>query len=78
MIQFKTINLDGNTCTWQYNSTEELEKEWRSDNIDMDVPANDDPVFDVIIDGKSIFERIGTNSVWFEDLLIYLGINIWC
>lgn len=82
MIQFKTINVDGNVCSWKYENKEELERIWRSDNIDMDVPANDDPIFNVVIDGKSdigeaTFERIGTDSVWFEDLLTYLGIEIW-
>ena len=38
--------------------------------------------YDAEIDGKSdlreaTFERIGTDSVWFEDLLTYLGIEIW-
>ena len=46
-----------------------------------DLPANDDPIFDVKVDGKDIrgatFERIGTDSVWFEDLLTYVGIDIW-
>ena len=82
MIKFKSISIDGNVCEWKYNNAAELEAEWKSDYIDMDVPANDDPIFDVEIDGKTdireaTFERIGTDSVWFEDLLTYLGIDIW-
>lgn len=86
MIQFKTDNGYGEVLTYQYDGVEELEKIWRSDDIDMDVPANDAIIFDVVVDGKSVFsaiteatfERIGTDSVWFEDLLTYLGIEIWC
>ena len=81
MISFKSLDLNGNELTFQYESKEELEKEWRSD-IEIYVPANDDPIYDVVIDGKedlreATFERIGTDEVWFEDLLTYLGIDIW-
>lgn len=50
--------------------------------IYMNVPENDAPIYDVEIDGKpdlreATFEKIGTDSVWFEDLLTYVGIEIW-
>ncbi len=80
MITFKSQNVDGEIRNWKFNSAKELEDEWNS--AECDVPANDDPIWDVEIDGKAdlkeaTFERIGTDSVWFEDLLTYVGINIW-
>ena len=82
MIRFKALNVDGKEIEYVYQNKDELEKIWRSDDIDMNVPANDDPIYDVEIDGKkdlseATFERIGTVSVWFDDLLTYLGIEIW-
>ena len=82
MIRFKALNVDGKEIEYVYQNKDELEKIWRSDDIDMNVPANDDPIYDVEIDGKkdlseATFDRIGTDSVWFEDLLTYLGIEIW-
>ena len=83
MITFKSININEEIREWEFESAEAIEKAW--DDIDgegVDLPANDDPIFDVVVDGKedieeATFERIGTDSVWFEDLLTYLGIEIW-
>ena len=82
MIRFKTINCEGNEIQYEYKDAKELEDIWRSDDIDMNVPENDAPIYDVEIDGKpdikeATFERMGTDSVWFEDLLTYVGIEIW-
>lgn len=82
MIQFKTINSNGDSCTWEYENAVDLKIKWRSESCDETVPDNEEPIYDVVIDGKSdlkeaTFERIGTDSVWFEDLLTYLGIRIW-
>lgn len=82
MIRFKALNVDGKEIQYEYKDAKELETIWRSDDIEMNVPENDAPIYDVEIDGKSdlreaTFERIGTDSVWFEDLLTYLGIEIW-
>ena len=82
MIKFKSLSLDGKEIQYEYKDAKELESIWNSDDIDMNVPANDAPIYDVEIDGKpdireATFERIGTDSVWFEDLLTYLGIDIW-
>ena len=74
MIRFKTINADGNVCEWQYESVEKLESIWRSDDIDMDVPANDDHIFDVEIDGEK--KEYPDPDLWFEDFLTFLGIEI--
>lgn len=75
MIRFKTTNEYDDVCNWQYSSAEELEKVWRSDDIDMDVPANDATVFDVEIDGEK--KDFPDNDMWFEDFLTFLGIDIW-
>ena len=80
MIEFKSQNHQGEIKEWKYNSAAELEEAWRG--LTLDIPANDDPIFDVVIDGKedlreATFERIGTDTVWFEDLLTHLGIDIW-
>ncbi len=82
-ITFKSQNVDGKVIEYQYNSVEELEKEWLSDSIDMNVPANDDPIWDVMIDGKpdlreATYDKIESGDyVYFEDLLTYVGIEIW-
>ena len=73
MIRFNTYNADNNLCLWKYDSVEELERVWRSDDIDMDVPANDDFVFDVVIDGE---KKDFPGDTLFEDLLTFLGIEI--
>lgn len=72
MIRFKTLNADGKEIQYEYKDAKELETIWRSDDIEMNVPENDAPIYDVEIDSKSdIREAI------FEDLLTYLGIEIW-
>lgn len=85
MINIKTLSPNNEVLTWKYNNKEELEREWRSDSIDANVPENDAEVISCEVDGKIIFEdivdktfeRIGTNTVWFEDLLTYFDIEIW-
>lgn len=85
MINIKTLSPNNEVLTWKYNNKEELEREWRSDSIDVNVPENDAEVISCEVDGKIIFEdivdktfeRIGTNTVWFEDLLTYFDIEIW-
>lgn len=79
MIECTSINIDGERRQWKWKDADELYEKWMDDFCDL--PANDDPIFDVKVDGKDIreatFERIGTDSVWFEDLLTYVGIDIW-
>jgi hypothetical protein len=84
MIRFKTLNTDEKEVQYEYKDVKELETIWRSDDIDMNVPENDASIYDIEIDGKSdsdireaTFKRIGTDSVWFEDLLTYVGIEVW-
>ena len=85
MIRFKAINVDGKEIEYTYQNKDELERIWRSDDIEMYVPANDDPIYDVEIDGEEVYvgrkpdkdERESDVAVWFEDLLTYLGIDIW-
>lgn len=82
MIRFKALNVDSKEVQYEYKDTKELEEIWCSDDIDMAVPENDAPIYDVEIDGKpalerATFERIEMDDeVWFEDLLTYLGIEI--
>ena len=83
MIIFKSKNIDGEIREWKFDSAKDLEDAWNSP--DADVPANDDPVFDVEVDGKAIWvdrkpdkdETEQDIAVWFEDLLTYVGIEIW-
>ncbi len=85
MIRFKAINVDGKEIEYTYQNKDELEKIWRSDDIDMNVPENDAELIDAWVDDKHVFENVidygfkrnGTDSVWFEDFLTYLGIKIW-
>ena len=85
MIRFKAINVDGKEIEYTYQNKDELERIWRSDDIEMYVPANDDPIYDVEIDGEEVYvgrkpdkdERERDVAVWLEDLLTYLGIDIW-
>ena len=72
MIRFKTLNADGKEIQYEYKDAKELETIWRSDDIEMNVPENDAPIYDVEIDGKS-----DIREATFEDLLTYLGIEIW-
>ena len=75
MIQFKTVNDLNVICTWEYESAEKLKDIWLSEDIDMNVPANDAEIFSVVIDGKEM--SFPEEGFWFEDLLTYLGIEIW-
>lgn len=80
MIEFNSRNIDGEVRKWKFNSKEDIEKEWKSP--DADVPANDDPIWNVYIDGTQIVWKTNKkytedDPVWFEDLLTYLGIEIW-
>ena len=80
MIEFCSRNIDGETRKWKFNSAKELEDAWNSP--DADVPANDDPIWNVYVDNTQIVWTVDKkhsedNPVWFEDLLTYLGIEIW-
>lgn len=85
MIIIKTLDSNDEVRTWKYEDKDALEREWRSDSIDMDVPENDAEVISCEVDDKKIFDavsdytfkRIGTDTVWFEDLLTYFDIEIW-
>ena len=82
MIEFKSKNIDGEIKSWSFENPQALEDVWNSE--DADVPANDDPVWDIKIDGEyvelglTIEETSDVDDcVWFEDFLTYLGIEIW-
>lgn len=80
MITFNSRNIDGNVREWDFESVKELEDTWKSP--DADVPANDDPIWNVKVDGASVWvgnpEDVDEgDEVWFEDLLTYCFIEIW-
>ena len=66
MIKFKTINVDGMEIVREFNTMEEIKNDWYSD--DCTLPANDDKVVFVEVDGKNIEAEI------FEDIIKALGI----
>lgn len=80
MITFKSRNVEGEVKDWKFDCAEDLIDEW---NGECDLPSNDDTVWAIDIDGKRVLdsdeqlERMGTDEVWFEDLLTYLGVDIW-
>ncbi len=72
MISFSSRNIDGKLIDWQFNEAYEIEDEFWGD---ADLPANDDEIFDLDIDGVSLFIEglTGTRPV-FLDLINLLGI----
>lgn len=79
MIEFKSKNVDWKTREWKFNSAKELEEEWCSERCA--VPSNDDPIWDVKINGKedlreATYDKIkDEDAVCFSDLLIHLRIK---
>lgn len=67
MIRFKTINVDGNKITREFQTVEEIKNDWYSD--DCTLPANDDKVIWAERDGISIKATV------FEDIIKKLGIE---
>lgn len=73
MISFKSTNIDGNLVEWQFNEAYEIEDEFYGD---ADLPANDDEIYDVDIDGVSIFiEGVTGERPVFLDLVHLLGVE---
>ncbi len=71
MIIFNTKDPEDNLITWRFDSIEALKEEWNSE--DPIVPANDDVVTDLFINGMQYtgedqMERIGTDTILFEDI----------
>lgn len=85
MIKITVLNADGKEIQYKYENAEQLKNEWESDSIDMNVPDNDATVTQLEVDSNIIFDdvvdntfkRNGTDTVWFEDVLTYFGIEIW-
>ena len=71
-VSFKSENIDGEIREWN-TTVQKLVDEWK---YGLDVPANDDPVWDIFIDGYYV-ELAPEKEAWFEDLLTYLGVIIW-
>ena len=68
MIKFTTINVDGIKITREFNTVEEIKKDWYSD--DCTLPANDDEIIYAELDGMQLHY-----PKTFEDLLDELGIT---
>lgn len=68
-ITFKSFNFDGSIRDWKFDSVEALKQKWNDDFEDL--PANDDSIVEVYIDGKGTLFKV------FEDLLTYIGIDVW-
>ena len=67
MIKFKTINIDGMEITREFNTVEEVENDFYSE--DCSLPANDDEVIEAEYDGEKIDAKI------FLDIIKALGIE---
>ena len=75
-IVIKVKTDDGKAC-YVYSSLTTLSSEWLSDDIDMNVPANDAEVLSVTEGDKDITGKIVSQDngmVTFEDVLVYYGI----
>ena len=66
-IFFVSLNIDSKVVTWDFDTVEEIEKEWWSDECSL--PANDDIIIYAAYDGKKI------ECVDFEDMLAALGVS---
>lgn len=81
MIAFKYYNIEGEKKYQEYDDIKALETEWWSDECNC--PANDDEMIEIFINDKDktmeirnyVFEKITTDTIWFEDLLNYLGVK---
>ena len=66
-IFFVSLNIDSDVVTWDFDTVEEIEEEWWSDECSL--PANDDLIIYAAYDGK----KIKCND--FEDMLAALGVS---
>lgn len=55
MITFKSRNIDRQTRLWEFESIEQIKEIWNSD--DPDLPANDDPIWDVDVHGRGFMGK---------------------
>ena len=72
MITFKSINVDGQTIDWDFETVKDIKDTWL--DPDCDLPANDDEVFDICIDGRMILSKMSflemLSNLTGEDLFI--------
>lgn len=61
MLKFKTINIDGEIRSWEFEYIEDMLKNWWSD--DCTLPANDDEVVFAEFNGEKIEAKV------FEDII---------
>ena len=62
MLKFKTINVDGQTRSWEFRYIEDMLKNWLS--ADCDLPANDDEVVSAEFNGQKLEAKV------FEDIVL--------
>ena len=55
MLSFTAINEDGKYISYDFESIEQLGKEYWSDDIDMNVPANDTPITECEYKGTPLY-----------------------
>lgn len=70
MIEFTTINVDGEHVSWKFDNITELRNEWYKE--DCDLPSGDDPVVSCKLHGVYIYPHT------FECLIEALGIGRSC
>ena len=81
-IDFKSWGNDCKVKSYHFDSVADLKAAWEKGE---GVPDNDDPVVDVVIDGKSVYvgptpessDPADADNAWFEDILTYCDIDIW-
>lgn len=75
MIKFTSENIDNKWVDWKFNSVQELADEYFGD---ADLPANDDYVFDISIDGVKInMNSVLGRTTQFLDLIVLLKIDLY-
>lgn len=77
MIRFIAVNVDGYEVEYEYNTVEEIKKEWYSD--DCGLPANDADVIEAWIDNKKIEAQEFMDIIYalgIEERNVYYGIKI--
>ena len=68
MIRFKTINVDGIEIEREFNTADEIKKDWYSEE-GTTLPANDDEVVFAEVNGEKIEAEV------FEDIIDALRIK---
>lgn len=73
MISFTTINCDGEYRPWTFDCIEEILKEYWADDKMIDLPSNDDEVFN----GNFVIDNEVIEVSTFENIITELSIIYW-